>query len=334
MNVTRSAPPPADVAVVIAAYNAAETVAAAVRSALREPEVAEVWVIDDASTDDTFTRAAACDDDSGRLRVLRQPANAGPSAARNIALAATGASWICVLDADDRFSPGRIGRLLAAPVGAELIADGVTKVADLDEEGGPWTATAGGWRLVGLAAFIEANVSRRGRHREELGFIKPLMSTTFLRRHGISYADDLRLGEDFLLYAKALAHGATLALGPPQGYLALTRADSLSARHSIADLQALRDCTQTLAGIRTLSEAERVAIRRHWRSIDDRLQWRRLIDAVKARNLRSAAATFHDPPAALHLAGKLFEQAWLRAAARFSGASPAREGSRTTIRNA
>lgn len=334
MNVQPSTPPPADVAVVIAAYNAAETVSLAVRSALREPEVAEVWVIDDASADDTFARAAECDDGSGRLRVLRQPTNGGPSAARNIALAATAAPWICVLDADDRFAPGRIGRLRKAPVRAELIADGVTKVADLDGDGGPWTATGEGWRVVGLAEFIAANVSRRGRHREELGFIKPLMSTTFLRRHRITYAADLRLGEDFLLYAKALAHGGALALGPPQGYLALTRPDSLSARHSVVDLQALRDSTRTLTGIRTLSDAERVAVRRHWRSIDDRLQWRRLIDAVKARDPRAAAATFHDPRAGLHLTGQLLEQAWLRAGARLSGTRPAREESRTTIPNA
>jgi succinoglycan biosynthesis protein ExoU len=329
-------PPPADVAVVIAAYNAADTISIAVRSALAEPEVTEVWVIDDASHDGTGGRAIACDDGSGRLRVLRQSKNGGPSAARNLALAATQASWICVLDADDRFAPGRIGRLLAAPVQADLIADGVTKVADLGADLGPWDQAQGSWRQVGLAEFIEGNVSRRGRHREELGFIKPLMSIGFLRRHRISYAAHLRLGEDFLLYAKALAYGGALALGPPQGYLALTRPDSLSARHSIADLQALRDCTPALEGVRTLSEAERRAVRRHWRSVDDRLQWRRLIEAVKTRDFRSAAATFHDPRASLHLAGKLLEQARLRATARFSGAaaSQAREGSPTTTRNA
>ena len=306
----------ADVAVVIAAYNAADTVAIAVRSALAEPEVTEVWVIDDASTDDTFARAAACEDGSGRLHVRRQATNGGPSAARNIALAATRARWICVLDADDRFAPGRIGRLLAAPSPAELIADGVTKVAALEPVGGPWPAAPEAWRRIDLAEFVEANVSRRGRQREELGFIKPLMSTDFLRRNGISYAPEIRLGEDFLLYAEVLAQGGVLLLGPPLGYLALTRADSLSARHSIADLQALRDCTRALAAIRPLTPPERLAIRRHWRSVDDRLQWRRLIDAVKTRDGRSAAATFHDPRASLNLVGKLLEQAWLRATAR------------------
>ncbi|TIR69420.1 MAG: glycosyltransferase, partial [Mesorhizobium sp.] len=41
------------VCVIIAARNAARTIPVAIASALREPEVAEVVVVDDASTDDT-----------------------------------------------------------------------------------------------------------------------------------------------------------------------------------------------------------------------------------------------------------------------------------------
>ena len=310
-----------NVAVVIAAFNAEATVALAVRSALGEPETLEVWVVDDASTDATARIAEACDDGSGRLRVVRQSANGGPSAARNVALAATRAAWICVLDADDRFAPGRLARLLAAANGVEMVADAITRVASLEHDvfpaadGGP----ALGWATIDLATFIEGNVSRSGRHREELGFIKPLMSTVFLRRHRVEYAPRLRLGEDFLLYAQVLAHGGRLRLGPPCGYLALTRPDSLSGRHTIDDLQALRDCTRSLERIRTLTSLERRAVRRHWRSVDDRLQWRRLIEAVKARDLGAALRTFHDPASALNLMEKLAGQVWSRGWRRLSG---------------
>jgi len=310
-----------NVAVVIAAFNAEATVALAVRSALGEPETVEVWVVDDASTDATARIAEACDDGSGRLRVVRQSANGGPSAARNVALAATRAAWICVLDADDRFAAGRLARLLAAADGAEMVADAITRVASLDEEVflEPAENAAQGWRTLSLADFIEGNVSRRGRHREELGFIKPLMSTLFLRRHRVEYAERLRLGEDFLLYAQVLAHGGRLRLGPPCGYLALTRPDSLSGSHTIADLQALRDCTSGLERIRTLKPEDRHAVRRHWRSVDDRLQWRRLIEAVKARDLGAALKTFHDPASALNLLTQLSGQVWLRGRRRFGG---------------
>ncbi|RUU00788.1 glycosyltransferase, partial [Mesorhizobium sp. M7A.T.Ca.TU.009.02.1.1] len=46
MSMTKS-----EVCVIIAAKNAAATIAVAIASALREPEVAEVVVVDDASTD-------------------------------------------------------------------------------------------------------------------------------------------------------------------------------------------------------------------------------------------------------------------------------------------
>ncbi|WP_426023423.1 glycosyltransferase family 2 protein [Brevundimonas sp. PWP3-1b1] len=310
----------ANIAVVIAAFNAETTVDLAVRSALAESETLEVWVIDDASTDATARVAESCDDGSGRLRVIRQAANGGPSAARNVALAATRAEWICVLDADDGFAPGRLGRLLAEADGAEMVADAITRVSAFDgtatfhPQDTPQAASL--WATVSLADFIEGNVSRRGRHREELGFIKPLMSTVFLRRHRIEYAPRLRLGEDFLLYAQVLAHGGRLRLGPPCGYIALTRPDSLSGRHTIDDLEALRDCTRNLEGIRTLTAPERRAVRRHWRSVDDRLQWRRLIEAVKARDARAALKTFHDPASALNLLKNLAGQAWLRGPGR------------------
>ena len=60
------------VCVIIAARNAARTIPAAIASALREPEAAEVVVVDDASTDDTAEVARAADDGSGRLKVMRE----------------------------------------------------------------------------------------------------------------------------------------------------------------------------------------------------------------------------------------------------------------------
>lgn len=303
------------VAVVIAAYNAADTVRIAVTSALAQTRVTEVWVIDDASIDATAELALSADDGTGRLRVRRQAKNSGPGAARNIALAQSQADWICVLDADDRFAEGRIDRLLAFGA-AELVADSVTRVASLDEPQQTWPNASAATSIIDLASFIEGNVSVPGQYREELGFIKPLMSLGFLRRHGIAYDPDIRLGEDYLLYAQVLAHGGRLRLGPAQGYLALTRSDSLSGRHSIEDLRKLRDCSARLAEIRPLTSAEQTASARHWRSVDDRVQWRRLIEAVKQRDWRGAASTFHDRRASAALLGKLWEQVLVRSKAR------------------
>ena len=73
------------ICVVIAARNAAGTIAAAISSALREPEVGEVIVVDDASTDDTPRAVTRADDGSGRLSMIRFDQNRGPAHARNAA---------------------------------------------------------------------------------------------------------------------------------------------------------------------------------------------------------------------------------------------------------
>ena len=308
-----TAHPSPSVGVIIAAYMAGDSVACAVRSALAEPEVAEVWVVDDNSADQTVERALSADDGSGRLRLIRQTVNQGPAAARNLALAQSEADWVCVLDADDYFLPGRIGRLLAGSEAFDLVADELIRVHSADESPDiPDFSLTDPGRDIDLAAFINGNIGRKGETRQELGFIKPLMRREALQRLGLSYDTRLRLGEDYLLYAMALASGATLNLRSALGYVAVVRPDSLSGRHDIDDLQALRDSDVRISALRPLASEERRALHRHHLSLDKRLQWRRLIDAVKRRDAKMALSTFTSVPVTLSLIGELWEQVLIR----------------------
>lgn len=299
------------VSVMIAAYNAQSTIGLAIRSALAEAEVAEVWVIDDRSTDDTVMEALASDDGSGRLRVIGQDVNGGPARARNRALALSGCPWVCVLDADDYFLPGRIGRLLRHADGLVMIADELLRIEAGDPPPPPPQIRADGLD-IDFAGFVEGNVSRPGQYREELGFIKPLMDRAFLVKHGLEYDPALRLGEDYHLYAQILAKGGRLRLLPPQGYVAVTRSDSLSGCHTIADLQSLRDGDRALLALPGITPQGRRALRRHYRSVDQRLQWRRLIDRVKAGDPIGALSTFTSVAVAGFLIARLGEQARVR----------------------
>ena len=101
------------VSVIIAAYNAADTVAMAVRSALAEPETGEVIVIDDCSHDTTADTVRAVGGGDSRLVVLVQDANRGPAAARNRGIDLATMPFVAVLDSDDRFMPGRMSRLFS-----------------------------------------------------------------------------------------------------------------------------------------------------------------------------------------------------------------------------
>lgn len=103
------------VAVVIAAYNAADSVADAVASVQGQSLADwELLVVDDGSTDATprvLRRLMAAEP---RLRAIRLPRNRGSAAARNVAWRAARAPWIAVLDADDVWHPDKLAVQMAA----------------------------------------------------------------------------------------------------------------------------------------------------------------------------------------------------------------------------
>lgn len=267
------------VTVVIAAWRAAGTIGRAVISALAQPETAEVVVVDDASGDDGATLAAAraADDGSGRLTVLAQAKNAGPSAARNVAIAASKAPWIAILDSDDFMEPGRLGKLMAlSGAGYDLIADDLLQTP----EGQPVSAGKVLWFRddptpidVGFGLFIDSNISKASRMRRELGFLKPLVRRSFLETHGLSYEEGMRLGEDYDLYARMLSLGARMRLVPWTGYVSVMRGNSLSLNHGRSELAALEASDDRLLASDKVSAEDARLVEQHRFSIRSRIVW-------------------------------------------------------------
>lgn len=96
---------PPTFSVVIAAYQAAETVAGAARSALSQTHPAhEVIVVDDGSTDDIRGALRPFEDE---IELIKK-SNGGVASARNVGLEAAKGDFVAPLDADDRFHPRRI----------------------------------------------------------------------------------------------------------------------------------------------------------------------------------------------------------------------------------
>ncbi len=292
-------------AVVIAAWRAAPTIGKAVASALSQPETAEVVVVDDASGDNgaTLDAARAADDGSGRLKVIAQETNSGPARARNAAIAASSAPWVCVLDSDDYLEPGRLRTVLAATEGYDFVADDLMQVPAGAPSGRTmWFEGAANPLDISFAAFVRANIPQPGRERRELGFLKPLMRRATLDRHALRYDERMRLGEDYDLYARALASGARFRLIPWAGYVSVMREDSLSARHSRADLAAFEAADIALLNQPGLPGADAKAVRDHLFSTRKRLVWIDTIEALKARNpFRAAAIMLRDPRQAPHV---------------------------------
>lgn len=304
------------VAVIIAVRNAEGVIARAIDSALNQPECAEVVVIDDASDDETGARACACRDRGGRLQVIRLDRNIGPAAARNIGIAASGAPWIAPLDADDYMDRWRLRRLLAYADGWDFVADDLYVVS----EGHPEAARRRLWsdgpfraRAVDLTLFAEENLPRPDRPFREMGFLKPLMSRAFLSEARLAYDGRMRLGEDFDLYARALAAGARFLLVDPQGYVAVRREGSLSARHGAAELAHLALGIEALRRRYGLTQPARRALRALERAVNRKWAWQKLIEAVRERDAPAAAgAALAGPLEAAFVSEKLAGEAWRR----------------------
>jgi len=154
-------------AIVITAYEAAETIAAAVDSALAQTRPAEeVIVVDDGSEDDL---AGALAPYEGRIEVVHRP-NGGGAAARNTGWRAAESDFMAVLDADDAYHPRRL-EAIAALAAREPGLDLLTTDARLLAGGEPvgtfatytpfvyenqrtaifWTCFLGGWPAVRLS---------------------------------------------------------------------------------------------------------------------------------------------------------------------------------------
>lgn len=302
MPVAANDPVRRDVTVVIAAWRAAGTIGRAVASALKQPETAEVVVVDDASGDDgaTIRAAEAADDGSGRLKVFALPRNSGPSAARNAAIRASKAPWIAILDSDDFMEPGRLGKLLKlADMGYDLLADDLLQVPD----GEPVSAGKPLWFRedrtpvdVDFSLFVYSNITRASRKRRELGFIKPLVRRSFLDAHDLVYDEDMRLGEDYDLYARALSLGARMRLIPWAGYVSVMRRDSLSLKHKRADLAALEASDDRMLASGRLSPVDARLVRQHRFTTRSRIVWIDFMARLKKLNLPGAVWTLLKDP--------------------------------------
>lgn len=212
----------ASVAIVIPAYNAETTLAAALDSALGQEGVAEIVVIDDGSRDRTLIIARGYEP---RVRVLTGP-NGGVSAARNRGVVETSAPWLLFLDADDVLEPGTIAARLATAKesGADVI---ICDWREMTDDGSGETTSAPtrsiDWALLEKGAEVATATS--------------VWATTAAILYGRSifskiggFRRDLPVIQDARFLFDAAYHGARFARAPHVGAKYRVVAGSLSRR--------------------------------------------------------------------------------------------------------
>jgi len=294
--------PTCDVTVVIAAFNAESTIERAIVSALMQDDVSvEVIVVDDCSRDTTRETVLAIDDP--RVRLIAHERNKGPGGARNTAFDAASGRWLAVLDADDTIYSDRLSRLVhqAEETGADVIVDNLdivspqgvcrTMFAEADLSRRPWMT---------LEAFISSNVLFRSTYN--YGYMKPVFSRSFLDGHGLRFDESLRIGEDYILLASALAAGGRCTVCPRVGYAYHLTDGSISSVLKRHHVEAMLAADAAFVQSFPLDTAALRAQRQRRRSLEQARSFLALIDHFKQGAVAPALVTaLRDPLALRHL---------------------------------
>lgn len=277
---------PPQISVVIPTYNLEQYIEKAIRSALSQKSVSvEVIMVDDCSTDNTIAVAQSIHDP--RLKIIRQPQNGGPSVARNTGFSAAQGTWIAILDGDDAFADNRLSTCLNRGIEtkADIVVDNLTvfdestqKTYDMFD-----TDMFQQSRTMSLTDFIKGNQLFLGGHT--LGYLKPVFRRDFLLQHGLKYATDIRIGEDYLFLAEALALGAKCVSEPDSRYIYTVRSGSISHRLNLESVTRIDRADQYFLSKYTLNSAEMAAQKKRTQNLHQAYDFTELVTAIKAKNI-------------------------------------------------
>ncbi|MBV9022437.1 MAG: glycosyltransferase family 2 protein [Streptomycetaceae bacterium] len=205
------------VTVVVIAYNDAANVADAVDSALAQGDVvAEVVVVDDASTDDTPRVLRQITATEPRVRVVRRTANSGGCGTpRNDGIEAARSPWVVFLDSDDVLPPKAVDALLAAGLRHDAdVAAGLCVRRELPSGRElPWQAE------LFTAESAHDGVAARPRTLWDTLSVNKIYRRGFLREKHIRFPDGAAHYEDFVFTARLYAAHPRFAVIPDTVYI-------------------------------------------------------------------------------------------------------------------
>ncbi|MBW9117567.1 glycosyltransferase family 2 protein [Rhizobium cauense] len=292
-----------DVSFIIAAYNAAETLAKAIDSALAQRGVSvEVIVADDCSTDQTRTIAESYADQNVRLLALAR--NGGPAAARNAALSAATGRWLAILDSDDTVEPGRLQRMIerAEKADAQIAVDNLRVIR---ADGTPPETMFTEQSLaetpeLSLPVFIRSNALFQTTHN--FGYLKPIFQRAFIKQHALRFNEALKVGEDYLFLASAMTFGGRCVIEPVAGYDYQIREGSISRVLALHHIDAMIEGDKTFLRNHTLDAEAAAAQDFRERSLRRGRAFLILVQNIKDRSLFGVIKTaWSNPSAVAHL---------------------------------
>lgn len=292
-----------DVSFAVACFNAGEYLESAVRSALAQRDVTvEVLIVDDGSTDDSQVIAARLAEEDPRVFALRTPCNSGPGGARNIAINAMRGDWYAVLDADDLLLPARSQKLMtiAAQLGCDMVADNLIEFGDGIEErlmfdiAAPDSSTK-----ISLYSYLSKSILFGG--EASPGFLKPMVRRDAIKRIGLRYNPELRIGEDDEFVIRAMSAGVEYGIAGFAGYRYRKHEGSISHRLSLANIEKMINAEAEIAAYLPKDVAGSSVYRKRIAALQQARAFTQSIEALKQRSVFAAILAIAKWPTALKL---------------------------------
>jgi glycosyltransferase involved in cell wall biosynthesis len=262
--------------VIVPAFNAAATIGQAIRSVIAQTSPSfEVVAVDDGSRDATPELLRRMAQGDSRLRVVRQE-NAGPSAARNLAIERAVGTYVTFLDSDDLLMPRyletmqavladdpRIGLAHArAWVVDEAAGGGRVRRALAPQEYAPGPDADPPDAVVALAA------------RNYVGAVQTARRTAIERVGPLD--TDLHQAEDYDLWLRIAIAGFRLVAAPGTLAVVRSRAESLS-KDELELARGVRLVCQRMISVYDVSDEARAAATEQLERTD------RLIEVLSGR---------------------------------------------------
>ncbi|WP_373002983.1 glycosyltransferase family 2 protein [Hyphomonas sp.] len=293
------------VSVLMANYNSAPYLAAAIASVLGQDFTSlELILVDDGSSDDSVALAERIAADDPRLRVFSGKRFGGPAPVRNFALDQARGDWVAVVDSDDLLHPQRFSRLMAAieASGADILIDDLA-IFDGDGSSGVDTMFEGPLATtpstISEPTYIRSNfLSGKG---TKLGYAKPVIRRASLEANGIRYNEAMRIGEDYDLIVRLLGEGCVMATLPETLYFYRKHSASISHRLDMAALTALEAAAVAAATAPDQSPAVLAANTDRLKSIRRAIGFDRLVSAIKAADVATILSLLVRQPSAFTL---------------------------------
>jgi succinoglycan biosynthesis protein ExoO len=282
------------VSYIVACFNSEPYLRSAVESILAQSVAdLEVLICDDCSSDGSIDIAQRLSAEDSRVSLIRSDVNRGPSAARNTGIAYASGDWIAVLDSDDSVAPTRTEELLdlGESTSSDIVADNL-KMVDGDTETELARAFEAGSRpysfVIQAPDYIRSNAMLTPGFK--LGYLKPMIRSTSLRKLNVSYDERFRIAEDYHLCLRMLLAGARFVTSSIPSYNYRIRRGSLSRSLGLLDVELLLSAHREIR--RSLHGAPGDLISAclyHEQCLERVVAFTRIVKLVKSRNVIAAA---------------------------------------------